>query len=190
VTYDPRLYNRSYVTTTSDSALTAERVITAADASIVITDTGSQLLVGNTASGTNAPTDAQYLTLALNSSLSAERTFTVGNNAFATDGGANGAYTVQVSKLSSNSGTTVNLSSTSNTIQLCDATSGNVTVNLPAASGASEKVFTVKKTDSSSNTVTLDGNASETIDGATTFVLSAQYQSITVACDGSNWFIL
>ena len=62
-----------------------------------------------------------------------------------------------------------------------------MTITLYAASGNAGKVITVKKTDSSTNAVTLDGNASETIDGATTLALTAQYDSATVVCDGTNW---
>lgn len=73
---------------------------------------------------------------------------------------------------------------------LCDATSGNITVTLPAAASNSGRIYVIKKIDASANTVTIDGNASETIDGATTVVLSAQYASKMIQCDGSNWFIL
>lgn len=77
-----------------------------------------------------------------------------------------------------------------NEVILWDATSGNKVVNLPAASTSTNFVIDIKKTDSSSNTVTIDGNASETIDGELTKILSSQYESITVICDGSNWFII
>lgn len=73
---------------------------------------------------------------------------------------------------------------------LADATGGNITVTLPAAASHSGRVYNVKKTDSNANTVTLDGNASETIDGATTYALSAQYEALTIQSDGSNWHIL
>lgn len=63
---------------------------------------------------------------------------------------------------------------------LVDATSGNVTITLEAVSGAKGRPKTIKKIDSSGNTVTIDGNASETIDGATTVVLSAQWASKTI----------
>ena len=35
--------------------------------------------------------------------------------------------------------------------------------------------------------VTIDGNGSETIDGATTIQLYEQYDYVRIACDGSNW---
>ena len=73
---------------------------------------------------------------------------------------------------------------------LCDATSGTITINLPAAASHSGRIFNVKKSDSSVNAVTIDGNASETIDGSTTQVLSVQYHALTIQSDGSNWHIL
>ncbi|MBX7220342.1 MAG: hypothetical protein K1Y36_10390 [Blastocatellia bacterium] len=73
---------------------------------------------------------------------------------------------------------------------LANATSGAVTVNLPAAASNSGLTITVKKIDSSGNAVTIDGNASETIDGATTKVLSSQYETARLYCDGSNWFLI
>ena len=42
----------------------------------------------------------------------------------------------------------------------------------------------------STNTLTIDPNSTETIDGSTTFALNVQYQSITIVTDGSNWFII
>ncbi len=69
-----------------------------------------------------------------------------------------------------------------------DASGGARTVNLPAASGNSGVFLTIIKSDSSANAVTIDGNASETINGATTFLLTVQYQSVVLRCDGSNWF--
>ena len=77
------------------------------------------------------------------------------------------------------------------TTYLCDATSGNITINLPSASDYNNAPpITFKKIDASANTVTIDGDGSETIDGATTKVLSAQYNSITIISDGENWWIV
>lgn len=78
---------------------------------------------------------------------------------------------------------------TSDDVVLVDASGGNRTITLPAVSGIAGTVYEVKKIDSSGNTVTLDGNGSETIDGQTTQVITAQYTSITVITDGSAWYI-
>jgi len=67
--------------------------------------------------------------------------------------------------------------------------SGAYTITLPAATGCSGKVLTVKNV-GSTGTVTIDGNASETIDGSTTVSLSSQYDSRTIVCDGTEWHII
>lgn len=71
-----------------------------------------------------------------------------------------------------------------------DATSGAITVNLPAVAASSGRQLEVKKVDASGNAVTLDGNSSETIDGATTLAIATQYQSYTVHCDGTAWWVI
>lgn len=75
-------------------------------------------------------------------------------------------------------------------VVLCDATSGAITVTLPTSSGISGRIYHIKKTDSSTNTVTIDGNASETIDGDTTKIIRIQYDSVMITTDGSNWSII
>jgi hypothetical protein len=75
-------------------------------------------------------------------------------------------------------------------LYLCDATSGAITADLPAAASHSGRVVTVKKTDASGNAVTLDGNSSETIDGATTKVLASQYDCASIVSDGTEWHLL
>lgn len=73
---------------------------------------------------------------------------------------------------------------------LCDATGGPFDIDLPAAAASTNKIYVIKKIDSSTNAVTVDGDGGETIDGAATQALAVQYQSITITCDGSNWFII
>ncbi len=70
-----------------------------------------------------------------------------------------------------------------------DATGGAATVNLPAAATVPYKIYRVKKKDSGGNTVTVDPNGAELIDGISTFVLTAQNQAITFQSDGTEWWI-
>jgi hypothetical protein len=72
---------------------------------------------------------------------------------------------------------------------LCDTSGGAFTVTLPAASGNGDAQISIKLV-TAGNTLTIDGNASETIDGATTVTLNAQYEALTMICDGSNWHIV
>jgi hypothetical protein len=76
------------------------------------------------------------------------------------------------------------------TVIPCDATSAGFTVNLPAAASYTGKQLKIIKTDSTTGIVTIDGNASETINGSLTTTLNTQYEAVTIACDGSNWFIV
>jgi hypothetical protein len=71
-----------------------------------------------------------------------------------------------------------------------DASGAARVVNLPAASTMSGKVLRVIKTDSSSNTVTVDGNGSETINGQLTWVLSRSYEYVEIISTGSAWIVL
>ncbi len=76
-----------------------------------------------------------------------------------------------------------------NTVLASDA-SGDFTITLPAAASNSGRVYYIKKTNSSENEITIDGNSTETIDGATEVVLYVQYDAIRILCDGSNWHIV
>lgn len=79
---------------------------------------------------------------------------------------------------------------TSDTVLLADAASGNITITLPAASSSSGYRFFIKRIDNSGNTVTVQRAGSDTIDGATSQTLDLQYTSITVVSNGSNWYII
>jgi len=67
------------------------------------------------------------------------------------------------------------------------ATSSAWTLTLYAASGNAGRTLKVIKTSSDINALTIDGNASETINGASAIYLSAQYEWVELLCDGSNW---
>jgi hypothetical protein len=73
---------------------------------------------------------------------------------------------------------------------MCNATGGGFTVTLPPASILAGQQYFIKKIDSSSNVVTVDGNGAETIDDATTVLLPMQYDCIHVICDGTEWWII
>ena len=76
-----------------------------------------------------------------------------------------------------------------NTI-LVDATSGNITITLIAAASHVNGIYVIKRIDSSVNTVTIDGNGAETIDGAANVMLVTQYSGKSIQSNGSNWFVI
>jgi hypothetical protein len=69
-----------------------------------------------------------------------------------------------------------------------DCTSGTFTVTLPASSGRTGRILIIKN--SGAGTITVDGNASETIDGAATYSLAVQYATVQIISDGTNWKII
>ncbi|WP_447979093.1 hypothetical protein [Candidatus Nitrospira bockiana] len=78
---------------------------------------------------------------------------------------------------------------TSDKVILCDASAGGFTLTLPPVTGNTGVFFIIKKTDSSANTCTVDGNASETIDDGLTAAITIQYNSISIVTDGVKWHI-
>ena len=68
-----------------------------------------------------------------------------------------------------------------------DATAGAITITLPDVRRFWGFQFNVKKIDASANVVTL--SSAVNIDGATTYPLATQYESATVASDGTQWWV-
>lgn len=67
------------------------------------------------------------------------------------------------------------------------------TVNLPAAATAGAgKTFVIKdETGSAATTnITIDANGAELIDGAATYVMAVNRESVTLVCDGTGWQII
>lgn len=72
-----------------------------------------------------------------------------------------------------------------------DTNGGAFTITLPAVATATGKIYTFIRTGAGVNALTIDGNAAETIDGAATnATMDAQYDSLTIWCDGTEWFII
>lgn len=71
-------------------------------------------------------------------------------------------------------------------MHVCSGTSADYTVTLPTAASQSGKVIGFRMSSALTRFVTIDGNASETIDGALTRVMWANEVAI-LRSDGSNW---
>jgi hypothetical protein len=68
---------------------------------------------------------------------------------------------------------------------------GDIAITLPAVASSTDRIYHIKKVgathaDDEVVVTPTDG----TIDGAATYTLNYQYESITLVCDGSNWFIV
>lgn len=78
----------------------------------------------------------------------------------------------------------------SNCLVLVDCSNGSIIITLPASSSHTQRIYTIKKIDSSLNHVTIDANSTEKIDGELTISLTLQYEYVTIVCDGTEWFII
>lgn len=72
----------------------------------------------------------------------------------------------------------------------CDATEGTIGVSLPTAVNNNGKLFEIIKTDSSVNALTISADGSETINGLASVGLAAQYDTLKIVSNGTEWFKL
>lgn len=73
---------------------------------------------------------------------------------------------------------------------LGNAAGGAITLTLPTAVGVSGQIYTIKKSDSSANVVTIATTSAQTIDGQSSYSLSLQYAGVQVQSNNSNWVII
>jgi len=72
---------------------------------------------------------------------------------------------------------------------LVDSTNGAVSIVLPDAT-ATYNIYNIKKTDSSTNTVTINTTSSQKIDDSISVVIQVQYTCVSVVSDGTKWHII
>lgn len=65
-----------------------------------------------------------------------------------------------------------------------------ININLPVVAGTTGRMYTFKQIDASGNSVKINGNGAETIDGAASQSLTAQYKYVTIISDGSAWYVV
>lgn len=80
--------------------------------------------------------------------------------------------------------------STGNSAVFVDASNGAITITLPSAGTNAGKHFIIKKIDSSTNPVNIDGNGTETIDNYSSISITTQYESYKLMSDGGEWYII
>ena len=145
--------------TISDSTTVGRAVLTAADAAAARTTLGAQAAL---VSGTNIKTI----------------------NGSSVLGSGNLSVTAGAPTLVSVTGATT---ATLGALHICTGTSANYTIALPAVSGNAGAEVSFIMSSALTRLVTLDGNGSETIDGALTRVMWAG-ETATLYCDGTAWF--
>jgi hypothetical protein len=70
----------------------------------------------------------------------------------------------------------------------CDATNAAFSVTLPDAKSIKNCLLIIKRVNAT-NAVTVQGLTGQTIDGADSYSLATQYDTVTLASDLSNWVI-
>jgi hypothetical protein len=73
---------------------------------------------------------------------------------------------------------------------LCDASGAAFDVDLPTVSGNSGKVLHIKKIDATANAITIDPFGAQTIDGQASIQLTAQYETVMLVSDGTEWWVI
>ena len=64
--------------------------------------------------------------------------------------------------------------------------SAHITINLPAKANEDGRELTIKKVSTDDFTVIIDGNSTDTIDGAATRTIYQPYGGLTIRCDAST----
>ena len=75
-------------------------------------------------------------------------------------------------------------------IIFANTTGNSITITLPPAASVPGREYVIKKTDGSANFLKIQGNGAENIDGQNSISTTLQYQSYTLICDGTQWFIV
>ncbi len=175
---------------------------------ILRADFGSLILSSKNASGhikfSTGSTDTEKMRLTNSGNLLIGTTTDDGSNKLQVLGGTKltGALeitsTLLVSGVSTLAGLVLNVNTTAKTSNYLlistdftvnfDCTSGNLIATLPSAP-LNGQVFNIRKQDSSSNQLQLDGNG-KNINGAATKETTTQYFNWTVQYNGTEWMIL
>ena len=82
---------------------------------------------------------------------------------------------------------------TSDYTVLCNNTSGSISMTLPTASGATGRIYVIKKISPlASNSVVIqrNGSTSDLIDGSSSITITTQYSAYMIQSDGTNWNVI
>lgn len=71
-----------------------------------------------------------------------------------------------------------------------DASTGPLVAGFPTASGRAGQTWVVRKSDASGNSLTIDPNGAELINGQATYVITDRYETATVMSDGTGLVVL
>lgn len=132
---------------------------------------------------TKIPTVANFASLPSAASLDDGYPTAVGADLYLVD---SGAWVVAGRPAPDSETATATLPDVAHQVVLADATSGVVTLTLPAQ--VAGRTVTVKKVDATANVVI--SPASGNVDGAASKTLTTQYEVARLISDGTNWWLI
>lgn len=162
------------------------------DANITVNNAGSQATAdSNNAGITVEMSDATDVEIGYDSTLTSRFAIgDVGSTKEIADVSSAQTFTNKQNHLTVTTETTTATIANTTDVVLASDSGGDYSLTLPAASGITGKVIEIKKTTDTTNTITIDGNASETIDGDLTTTINTQNEVLRLVSDGTNWEIL
>ena len=175
-TYDSRWLWQIGGTITPTANGTATLKVTRQDGTttvLAVDTTGNQVIVGTSSGGGNLQIGDNTISKAVGAFFNLGSGLRVSGPLQMPSSSKTAAYTIGAS----------------DSLILADGTTAAFTVTLPNAGSLTGEVFTIKRTNTGANNITVGTTSSQTIDGATTKTLGAQWSSITVQSSGTSWFI-
>ena len=148
---------------------------------------GSFTIAGGQGKGSGAGGDIIFKTANAGSSGSSLNALTTALTISGEDGSAEFAGTLVCEGLVTNYATKTSSYECTATDFLIIASGSGTTITLPENADAGT-IYKVKRVDGS-NSITVSRKTSDTIDGATTYVLDVNYMMVEVMSDGSNWHV-
>lgn len=75
-------------------------------------------------------------------------------------------------------------------VVLANAVSDDIIVTLPDATLCKDNEYHIKRINGVNNTVTIATSLGQTIDGVTSIIINKQNITMSLICDGTQWFII
>ena len=179
-------------------ALTGNVTINLANTAVTAGSYGNASTVGTfTVDAQGRLTAAANSTISIPASQVTGSNITLGNATLSLGGTTTSVGNLTVNNVTINGSvanlvtkTTAYTATTADSTILGNASAGAFSITLPTSVGATGRLYTIKKVDSSANAVTIATTSSQTIDGQTTKPLSIQYDGVQVQSDGANWVVI
>lgn len=97
---------------------------------------------------------------------------------------------VNIARVETVTETSVAITASNKRVIFADCSANNITVTLPPASTSLDEIYYIKKVDSTTNVVVIEGDGADTIDNGVNQVILAQYEGLAMISDGAEWFVV